>query len=168
MEKFHFIAIGGIGMSGLAKYLLEEGNIVTGSDITDSKYIEKIRKLGAKVYIGHSAENVPENSKVIVSTAIRRDNPEVLKASSLGLKIYHRSDLLKELSQKAQQTGKIFIGFSGTHGKTTTSGLCSYVLEKAGLNPSFVEPVTSLLAFIFNAISNLIPKGMVQAFTVLD
>jgi len=137
--KYHFIAIGGIGMSGLAKYLLEDGHTVSGSDIADSKYVAKLREMGAKVYIGHDAENVPEGSIIIKSTAIRDNNPEVIRAKELGLPIYHRSDLLKEIAQTAQENGKIFIGFSGTHGKTTTSGLASYVLDKAGLEPSFVD-----------------------------
>ena len=139
MGKYHFIAIGGIGMSGLAKYLLEEGHTVSGSDITDTKYVEKLRKLGATVHIGHSAENVPDDSIVIVSSAIRNDNPEVLQAMAKGLPIYHRSGLLRKVSEMAQEKGKCFIGFSGTHGKTTTSGLCSFVLDRAGLEPSFVD-----------------------------
>ena len=139
MGIYHFIAIGGIGMSGLAKYLLEEGHTVSGSDIVDSKYIKALRDLGAKVAIGHSAENVPDNATIIVSTAIRENNPELIRAKELGLKIYHRSDMLKEIAEQAQAGGKCFIGFSGTHGKTTTSGLCSYVLDKARLEPSFVD-----------------------------
>ena len=125
-------------MSGLAKYLLEEGNIVSGSDIQDSKYIDALRELGAKVYIGHCEDNVPKDATVIVSTAIRANNPELVEAKKLGLKVYHRSDLLEEIAKSAQDNGKIFIGFSGTHGKTTTSGLASFVLENAGLKPSFV------------------------------
>ena len=139
MGIYHFIAIGGIGMSGLAKYLLEDGHTVSGSDIADSKYIKALRDLGAHVTIGHSAENVPDNAIVVVSTAIRENNPELIRAKELGLKIYHRSDMLKEIAEQAQAGGKCFIGFSGTHGKTTTSGLCSYVLDKAGLEPSFVD-----------------------------
>ena len=139
MGIYHFIAIGGIGMSGLAKYLLEDGHTVSGSDIADSKYIKALRDLGAKVTIGHNEENVPKNAVVIVSTAIRESNPELIRAKELGLKIYHRSDMLNEISKSAQGAGKCFIGFSGTHGKTTTSGLCSYVLDKVGLEPSFVD-----------------------------
>lgn len=133
-KKYYFIAIGGVGMSGLAKYLLENGCDVSGSDIVDSKYIDKLRNLNAKVYIGQRAENVPEKATVVASTAIRENNPEMIRAKELGLKVYHRSDILAEISR----WGKFFIGFSGTHGKTTTSGLCSYVLEKAGLMPSYV------------------------------
>ena len=121
-------------MSGLAKYLLENGCEVAGSDICDSKYVDKLRKLGATVHIGHNADNVPADAVVVASTAIRANNPEIIRAKELGLKIYHRSDILAEISG----WGKFFFGFSGTHGKTTTSGLCSYVLEKAGYKPSFV------------------------------
>jgi len=138
LGKYHFIAIGGIGMSGLAKYLLENGHTVSGSDIEDSKYIDALKKLGAKVYIGHNEENLPADATDVISTAIRETNPELKKAREFGLKIYHRSDLLKEISVFAQEEGKCFIGFSGTHGKTTTSGMASFVLEKANLLPSFV------------------------------
>ena len=139
MKKYHFIALGGIGMSGLAKYLLEEGHIVTGSDIEDSKYLNELKNLGAKVYIGHKEENLDNDVDVVViSTAIKNNNPELQKAHKLGLKIYHRSDLLKEIAETAQNKQKCFIGFAGTHGKTTTSGMSSYVLDNAGLKPSFV------------------------------
>ena len=139
MGRYHFIAIGGIGMSGLAKYLLEDGHTVSGSDIVDSKYVDKLRELGAEIFIGQKAENVPNDAIIIKSTAIRDNNPEVVRAKELGLPIYHRSDLLAEIAKTAQENGKCFIGFSGTHGKTTTSGLASFVLDKDNLNPSFVD-----------------------------
>lgn len=140
MGKYHFIAIGGIGMSGLAKYLLQDGHAVTGSDIADSKYINALKELGAVVNIGHSEANLPNDTEVVVvSTAIKENNPELIKARNLGIKIYHRSDLLAEIAKSAQDRGKCFIGFSGTHGKTTTSGMASFVLDKAGLEPSFVD-----------------------------
>ncbi len=133
-KKYHFIAIGGVGMSGLAKYLLQNGYDVTGSDINDSKYVKMVRDLGAKVYIGHNEDNLPDDCIVVASTAIREFNPEIQKAKRLGLPIWHRSDLLAEISRNEEY----FIGYSGTHGKTTTSGLCSYVMELAGLKPSYV------------------------------
>ena len=135
-KKFHFIAIGGIGMSGLAKYLIEAGCEVSGSDIEKSNYTEKLEKIGAKVYIGHNADYIKPDMVVIASTAIRPTNPEVIRAKELGLEVYHRSDLLSFISK--QFSGKSFYGFSGTHGKTTTSGLCSFILDKIGCNPSFV------------------------------
>ena len=134
-KPYYFIAVGGIGMSGLAKYLLEAGETVLGSDINASKYTKKIEEMGAKIFIGHDENNLPDDATVIVSTAIKEDNPELQKAKRLGLKIYHRSDLLAEISNGKKEC---FIGFSGTHGKTTTSGMASYVLEKAGLKPSYV------------------------------
>ena len=138
-KKYHFIAIGGIGMSGLAKYLLEDGYVVTGSDIVDSKYIDAIRKMGATVHIGHDENNLPNDTNTVVtSTAIRDTNPELQKAKKMGAQIFHRSDLLEEVAHNAQKDKKTFIGFAGTHGKTTTSGMASYVLDKAGLNPAFV------------------------------
>lgn len=121
-------------MSGLAKYLLQEGYEVSGSDINDSKYIDEIRNLGAKVYIGHDKNNVPEDCIVVASTAIRENNPEIQRAKELGLKILHRSDVLKSLSERS----KCFIGYAGTHGKTTTSGLAAYVTDMAELKPSYV------------------------------
>ena len=133
-KKYHFIAIGGVGMSGLAKFLLQKGFEVSGSDINDSKYVQKVKKLGAKVFIGHDESNLPDDCVVIASTAIRDDNPEIQKAKRLELPIWHRSDLLAEISENEEY----FIGYSGTHGKTTTSGLCSYVMELAGLKPSYV------------------------------
>lgn len=139
-KKFHFIAIGGIGMSGLAKYLLELGCSVSGSDIKASKYTKKVEDLGAKVYIGHDAKYIEPDMTVVASTAIKEDNPEMMRAKELGIKVLHRSDVLKMISEglgKKEHEIQQFIGFSGTHGKTTTSGLCSYVLEKAGFAPSY-------------------------------
>ena len=133
-KVYHFIAVGGVGMSGLAKYLLQEGFTVSGSDISESKYTKQLVELGGKIFIGHDADNVPENAVVVVSSAIRENNVELMKARDLGLKVYHRSDLLAELSSRKSK----FIGFSGTHGKTTTSGMASYLLSKSNLNPSFV------------------------------
>lgn len=138
-KKFHFIAIGGVGMSALAKYLAERGASVTGSDISESKYTHLLEKKGVKVTIGHD-ENLIQNDMIVVaSTAIKENNVEITKAKQLGIKIYHRSDILKMISDEfSDNNDSLFIGFSGTHGKTTTSGLCSYVSEKAGLNPSYV------------------------------
>lgn len=136
---YYFIAIGGIGMSGLAKYLVEDGCTVLGSDIKQNRNIIELEKLGAKIFIGHDENNLPDDCVVVASTAIKEDNPELMKAKRLGLEILHRSDMLARISKGlCSEKKKYFIGYSGTHGKTTTSGLASYVLEKAGLNPSFV------------------------------
>lgn len=133
-KRYYFIAVGGVGMSGLAKYLLQEGCIVSGSDISESKYTKQLVELGGKIFIGHDASNVPDNAVVVVSSAIKDSNVELMRAKELGLTIYHRSDLLAELSSRK----KCFIGFAGTHGKTTTSGMASYLLSKSSLSPSYV------------------------------
>lgn len=126
-------------MSGLAKYLVEDGFEVLGSDIKQNRNTAELEKLGAKIFIGHDEDNLPEDCTVVASTAIKEDNPELIKAKRLGLEILHRSDLLARISNGLIGTKKkYFIGYSGTHGKTTTSGLASYVLEKANLKPSFV------------------------------
>ncbi len=134
MGAFHFIAIGGIGQSALAKILLQKGCAVSGSDIYDSKYLKELRDLGAKIFIGHDTQNVPAGDvKIVLSTAIKEDNPEFVEAKKRGLEMLHRSDVLKLISE----TYPDFIGFSGTHGKTTTSGLCAYIMNKIGVAPGF-------------------------------
>jgi len=138
-DTYYFIAIGGIGMSGLAKYLVEDGFEVIGSDIKRNRNVVELGKLGAKIFIGHDENNLPEKCIVVASTAIKEDNPELIKAKKSGLEILHRSDLLARISKGlCGDKKKYFMGYSGTHGKTTTSGLAAYVLEKAGLKPSFV------------------------------
>ena len=148
---FHFIAIGGVGQSALAKILLQLGYKVSGSDIQDGKYIKLVEDLGAKVFIGHSKENIKGRPKIVVSSAIKKDNPELIEAKNLGLEIMHRSDCLKFISEKFP----VFIGFAGTHGKTTTSGLLSFILERMNQNPSF-------------AIGGIIPKLNINAKASLD
>ena len=133
MSDFHFIAIGGVGQSALAKILLCLGFSVSGSDIQESKYTKLTEKLGAKVHIGHSKDNIEGTPKIVVSSAIKEDNPEIIKAKELNLEIMHRSDCLKFISEQFPK----FIGLAGTHGKTTTSGLLSYVLEKMEKYPSY-------------------------------
>ena len=130
---FHFIAIGGVGQSALAKILLKLGYKVSGSDIEDSKYVKLVKSLGARVYIGHNEDNIKGTPTVVVSSAIKKENPEYKRALVLNLKIIHRSDCLKYISELFP----CFIGLSGTHGKTTTSGLLSYVMEKMNKKPSY-------------------------------
>ena len=132
-DKFHFIAMGGVGQSALAKILLQMGYEVSGSDMSDSKYLKELKELGAKVYIGHSAENVPKDAYIVLSSAIKDDNPELICARAQGLNILHRSDMLLAITHEFALT----IGFAGTHGKTTTSGLASYVLSKMGAKAAY-------------------------------
>lgn len=137
-KQFHFIAAGGVGMSALAKFLLEKGCEVTGSDISESKYVKMLKNMGADIKIGQKAKNISPNMTVVVSSAISEENPELKEARRLNLEVLHRSDMLKLISDDFSTDEKaIFFGFSGTHGKTTTSGLCSYVLSKSGKHPSY-------------------------------
>lgn len=138
-HHFHFIAIGGVGMSGLAKYLLKKGCIVTGSDVQENKYTRALKELGATVYKGHNENNISGTPMVVASTAIQDDNVEIVKAKKMNLKILHRSDLLQMMAKEfSDADDSVFFGYSGTHGKTTTSGLAAFLLAKSGLNPSYV------------------------------
>ena len=118
-NKYHFIAIGGVGMSGLAKYLIQQGFEVSGSDINESKYTAELKNLGATVYIGHSKNNVHKNDIVVISSAIKSDNPELIRAKELGCKIYHRSDILAQVSYNKKMFMSIiymtFISYTQIH-----------------------------------------------------
>lgn len=129
----HLVGIGGIGMSALARLVLAQGIKVSGSDKSGSDITAELESAGAKIYIGHSASNVTDAGLVVVSTAITDENPEMAEAKRLALPIWHRSDLLGELTRKQK-----LIGVSGTHGKTTTTGMVAQVLIDGGLEPSVV------------------------------
>jgi len=128
----HFVGIGGVGMSGIAHLLLQEGIHVTGSDVKESSYTQALREGGAVVHIGHRAENVHGATEVVVSTAIKPTNPELIEARRLGIPIRHRSEKLAELLDARRG-----VTIAGTHGKTTTSSMVATLLTHAGLAPSF-------------------------------
>lgn len=133
-KKYHFVGIGGIGTSGLAKVLIKQGAGVSGSDMTDGAVLQDLANRGVTISIGHRGENLPEDADaVIISAAIPATNPELTYAGEKGKKIYKYAAML----------GYVFDQFSGiavcgTHGKSTTSAWTAFVLEKAGLNPSFI------------------------------
>ena len=131
-KKLHFIGIGGIGMSGLAKLMLMQKHQVSGSDTSKSDILQKLEEMGALIHLDQKEENIQSDSTVVVTTDISEDNPELVMAKKLNLPILHRSDLLKILSEE-----KFGIAVAGTHGKTTTSTLLVQVLEEANLEPSF-------------------------------
>jgi UDP-N-acetylmuramate--alanine ligase len=131
-DSYHFIGIGGIGMSGLARLLLSKNIAVTGSDIVFNAIIEGLIKEGAIIHKGQAAENVPPHAKVVYTSDIPPDNPEYQAAIKMQCALLHRSDLLAELLM-----GQKALAVAGTHGKTTTSSLLSMVLVDAGLDPSF-------------------------------
>ncbi len=129
----HFIAIGGSGMNGIASVLVQLGVEVSGSDRQDSEYLRALEKLGARVYVGHRAEQLGHAQTVVASSAIRPDNPELAEARRRGLRVLHRSAALGSL-----MLGRRGVAVAGTHGKTTTTAMISHLLTGCGLAPSFV------------------------------
>jgi UDP-N-acetylmuramate--alanine ligase len=133
IERIHFVGIGGIGMSGIAEVLLNLGFTVTGSDIRKSDTTERLEALGAKVSYGHREENLQEVDVVVISSAVRTDNPEVVKAKELFVPVIQRAEMLAELMRM-----KYSIAVAGAHGKTTTTSLISTIFGHAGLDPTCV------------------------------
>jgi UDP-N-acetylmuramate--alanine ligase len=129
----HFIAIGGSGMNGIASMMLAHGIRVSGSDRQDSKYLRSLEAQGARVHVGHRPEQLGDASTVVVSSAIREDNPELVEARRRGLRVMHRSAALGSL-----MLGRRGIAVAGTHGKTTTTAMIAHVLAGCGFDPSFV------------------------------
>ncbi|MBK8189618.1 MAG: UDP-N-acetylmuramate--L-alanine ligase [Vampirovibrionales bacterium] len=134
----HFVGIGGIGMSGLAKLLLEAGLPVSGSDVAENANTRLLSDSGAHIAIGHASANVPANATVIASTAIRRDNPEVAIALERGQAIFHRSDLLREILHGEAMGSAQTIGVAGAHGKTSATGMIAVSLLAAGQQPTVI------------------------------
>ncbi|MEK6793859.1 MAG: UDP-N-acetylmuramate--L-alanine ligase [Spirochaetota bacterium] len=133
-QKIHFIGIGGIGMSGIARILLSMGYKVSGSDLHRGDVSDALARKGAHVFEGHARANVmPDVALVVTSSAIRPDNPEIAEARKRGIVIIHRSEMLAELMRL-----RYGIAISGTHGKTTTTSLVSHLLTDAGLKPTSV------------------------------
>ncbi|MFC1675192.1 UDP-N-acetylmuramate--L-alanine ligase [Candidatus Omnitrophota bacterium] len=130
-KRIHFIGIGGIGMSGVAKLFLRQGAEVSGSDIKDGKMVRALKQAGAEVFLGHSPENVRDKELVVYSSAIAEDNPELCAARELGVTLLKRAEALAELMRE-----KTVITVTGSHGKTTTTSLLSHVLLEAGLTPT--------------------------------
>lgn len=133
IKKVHFIGIGGAGMSALAKILVEKGYEVSGSDMKESTMTGILRDLGAKIFIGHKAENVVGAEAIVVSSAIREENPEVVEANRLGLKRLHRSDVNAFLINNCKG-----IAVAGAHGKTTTTSMIGVSLDYEGVSPSII------------------------------
>ena len=129
----HFVAIGGSGMNGIASMMLAQGIPVSGSDRQDSKYLRSLEAQGARVYVGHRAEQLGDANTVVVSSAIREDNPELAEARRRGLLVLHRSAALGSLMLDRRG-----IAVAGTHGKTTTTAMIAHVLSGCGFDPSFV------------------------------
>jgi UDP-N-acetylmuramate--alanine ligase len=132
LGRVHFVGIGGAGLSAIARIMLARGIAVSGSDGNDSPALDALRALGARVHIGHAAEQVRDVDTLVVSTAIREDNPEYVAAVEQGLRILPRSAALF-----AVMAGKRTIAIAGTHGKTTTTSLVTVALQAAGADPTY-------------------------------
>ncbi len=133
-RRVHVVAVGGAAMSGIARYLVQLGHQVSGSDIRATETTDKLSALGVAVSIGHSAENVPIDADAIVySTAVALDNVELIRAAELGIERLHRSQMMQPICSTKANAAVV----SGTHGKTSTSSMLAEILSHAGWNPSF-------------------------------
>jgi UDP-N-acetylmuramate--alanine ligase len=132
-RRVHFIGIGGVGMSGIAEVLCTLGYSVSGSDQNDGAALQRLRDAGALIHVGHAAEHVREVDVVVVSSAIRADNPELCAARDRRIPVVPRAEMLAELMRFRRG-----IAIAGTHGKTTTTSLVASVLSEGGLDPTFV------------------------------
>jgi UDP-N-acetylmuramate--alanine ligase len=132
-QRIHLVGIGGSGMSGIAEVLLSSGYAVSGSDLKQTPVTERLRKLGASIFEGHQAENVHGAHVVVISSAVRNDNAEVVEAHLLKIPVIPRAEMLAELMRL-----KYGIAVAGAHGKTTTTSMVASVLAAAGLDPTFV------------------------------
>jgi UDP-N-acetylmuramate--alanine ligase len=132
LGRVHFVGIGGAGMSGIARIMLERGITVSGSDAKDSDLLAELRDLGATTHVGHAAAHVDGADTVVVSTAIRETNPELATARERGLRVLHRAAALASLMD-----GHRSIAVAGTHGKTTTTSMLTVALQHAGADPSY-------------------------------
>ncbi|MFB6461627.1 UDP-N-acetylmuramate--L-alanine ligase [Bradyrhizobium tunisiense] len=130
----HFVGIGGIGMSGIAEVLVNLGYAVQGSDASDNYNLDRLRKKGAKVSVGHKAENVDGAEVVVVSTAIKRDNPELMAARERRIPVVRRAEMLAELMRL-----KSCVAIAGTHGKTTTTTMVATLLDAGELDPTVIN-----------------------------
>lgn len=133
-KRFHFIGAGGVGMSGLAQLLMKNHAVVAGSDQLPSEVVDKLRRLGADIKIGHSADNInAATDAIVVSAAIKEDNPELKRARERGIRVYKYAEMLGELMNCYEG-----IAVSGTHGKSTTSGWLTCLLKEGGIDTNFI------------------------------
>jgi UDP-N-acetylmuramate--alanine ligase len=133
IKRVHFVGIGGIGMSGIAEILLNMGFTVSGSDKNLSEITNRLKKLGAKIYKGHSPNHVKDVDVLVYSSAVSLDNPEVLRAQELKIPVIRRAEMLAELMRM-----KYGIGIAGTHGKTTTTSMIGLILTEAKIDPTII------------------------------
>ena len=134
LGPIHFVGIGGIGMSGIAEVLINLGYDVQGSDASENANVKRLREKGARIFIGHSADHLGQAAVVVVSTAIRRDNPELASARERRIPVVRRAEMLAELMRRRQ-----CVAVAGTHGKTTTTSMVATLLDAGGFDPTVVN-----------------------------
>ena len=132
--RIHFVGIGGIGMSGIAEVMHNLGYIVQGSDLLASNSVDRLKTMGIKVKIGHDEKNINDAEVIVVSSAISKDNPEIVAARANFIPIVQRAEMLAELMRL-----KWSIAVAGTHGKTTTTSIIAQVLDGVGLDPTVIN-----------------------------
>lgn len=134
IDQVHFIGVGGVGMSGIARVAFDQGMRVSGTDLKESRYTKQLRDAGVTVFIGQDGANIPDGDvTVVVSTAILENNPELIEARRRGLEIWHRAQMLAHLG-----VGLDTLAVAGTHGKTTTSSMLASALDALGADPTFL------------------------------
>lgn len=133
IKKWHFVGIGGAGMSAIARILAEQGFEVQGSDLKESRFTRQLSEIGVKVFIGHNSENIRGAGAVVFSTAIPPNNAEIVSAREAGLPVLSRAEALSLLTYE-----KKTIAIAGTHGKTTTTSMVAQLLESAGFDPTYI------------------------------
>ncbi|HEY9215449.1 MAG TPA: Mur ligase domain-containing protein, partial [Ancylobacter sp.] len=134
LGPIHFVGIGGIGMSGIAEVLHNLGYTVQGSDVSESANVKRLTEKGIKVLIGHATENLDGAEVLVVSSAIKRDNPELVAARAKRLPVVRRAEMLAELMRL-----KSCVAIAGTHGKTTTTSLVATLLDAGGFDPTVIN-----------------------------
>lgn len=133
-RPLHFIGIGGIGMSGIAEVMHQSGFKVQGADIAESYNTKRLQSLGIPVFIGHDVKNLSKVQAVVVSTAVKPDNVELLEAQRLRIPVMHRSEMLAEIMRS-----RLSFAVGGTHGKTTTTSLLAWLIDAAGMDPTIIN-----------------------------
>jgi UDP-N-acetylmuramate--alanine ligase len=166
-KNIHFIGIGGIGISAIARMLIAQGKQVSGSDSSESEITKSLEKMGAKIFIGQKKENIPVGIDLFIYTvAVKEDNPEFIEAKSRGVKMMTYAQTLTEISKS-----KYTIAVAGTHGKTTTTAMIAKILIDAGLDPTVIigslirNPVSRESSSSFNGVPNYsedVPLGQDQ------
>jgi UDP-N-acetylmuramate--alanine ligase len=130
----HFVGIGGIGMSGIAEILLDMGYQIQGSDISESQNVKRLKNKGIPVVLGHQTDNLDHASAVVISSAVKDDNPELVTARERRLPIIKRAEMLAEIMRL-----RLGIAIAGTHGKTTTTSMVGTMMEVGGFDPTVVN-----------------------------